>query len=161
MAPNTKTGSPTSPLRGYVAAGRDREAVSPKRRRREGGFTLVELLIVISLISILAAMGLVQYRNSVTAAREATLKTNLFRMRDAIDQYYADKGKYPSALDSLVSDGYLRRVPEDPFTKSADSWTTVPAEPDPNNPSAEPGVYDVKSGAQGTALDGSSYSDWD
>ena len=144
MAPNTRTGS-----------------VPPKRRRREGGFTLVELLIVISLISILAAMGLVQYRNSVTSAREATLKTNLFRMRDAIDQYYADKGKYPSALDSLVSDGYLRRIPEDPFTKSADSWTTVPAEPDPNNPSAEPGVYDVKSGAQGTALDGSSYSDWD
>ena len=128
---------------------------------RQRGFTLVELLIVISLISILAAMGLVQYRNSVTAAREATLKTNLFRMRDAIDQYYADKGKYPSSLDSLVSDGYMRRIPEDPFTKSADSWTTVPAEPDPNNPSAEPGVYDVKSGAPGSALDGSTYSDWD
>ena len=134
--------------------------VAPKRLGREGGFTLVELLIVISLISILAAMGLVQYRNSVVAAKEATLKTDLFRMRDAIDQYYADKNKYPSSLDSLVSDGYLRRVPEDPFTKTADSWVTVPAEPDPNNPSAEPGVYDVKSGAQGTALDGSSYSDW-
>ena len=128
--------------------------------RRERGFTLVELLIVISLISILAAMGLVQYRNSVVSAKEATLKQDLFRMRDAIDQYYADKGKYPSALDSLVSDGYMRRVPEDPFTKSADSWQTVPAEPDPNNPSGEPGVYDVKSGAQGSALDGSNYSDW-
>jgi general secretion pathway protein G len=137
------------------ALGTRRSATVPER-----GFTLVELLIVISLISILAAMGLVQYRNSVTAAREATLKTNLFRMRDAIDQYYADKGKYPSSLDSLVSDGYMRRIPEDPFTKSADSWTTVPAEPDPNNPSAEPGVYDVKSGAQGAALDGSNYSDW-
>ena len=127
---------------------------------REGGFTLVELLIVISLISILAAMGLVQYRNSVVSAKEATLKQDLFRMRDAIDQYYADKGKYPSALDSLVSDCYMRRIPEDPFTKSADSWQTVPAEPDPNNPSGEPGVYDVKSGAQGTSLDGSNYSDW-
>jgi general secretion pathway protein G len=127
---------------------------------RQAGFTLVELLIVISLISILAAMGLVQYRNSVVSAKEATLKQDLFRMRDAIDQYYADKGKYPSALDSLVSDGYMRRVPEDPFTKSADSWQTVPAEPDPNNPSGEPGVYDVKSGAQGSALDGSNYSDW-
>lgn len=124
------------------------------------GFTLVELLIVISLISILAAMGLVQYRNSVVSAKESTLKTDLFRMRDAIDQYYADKGKYPGSLDSLVSDGYMRRIPEDPFTKTADSWTTVPAEPDPNNPSAEPGVYDVKSGAQGSALDGSSYTDW-
>ena len=147
MAPNTATGN----LTGLVA---------PKRRSREGGFTLVELLIVISLISILAAMGLVQYRNSVMSAKEATLHTDLFRMRDAIDQYYADKSKYPSSLDSLVSDGYLRKIPEDPITKSSDSWTTVPAEPDPNNPSAEPGVYDVKSGAQGTSLDGSSYTDW-
>jgi general secretion pathway protein G len=127
---------------------------------REKGFTLVELLIVISLISILAAMGLVQYRNSVVAAKEATLHTDLFRMRDAIDQYYADKGKYPSSLDSLVTDGYLRKLPEDPITKSSDTWTTVPAEADPNNPSAEPGVYDVKSGAQGTGLDGTSYADW-
>jgi general secretion pathway protein G len=126
---------------------------------RERGFTLVELLIVISLISILAAMGLVQYRNSVVSAKESVLVTDLFRMRDAIDQYYADKGKYPSSLDSLVSDGYMRKIPEDPITKSSDTWTTVPAEPDPNNPSAEPGIYDVKSGAQGTALDGSNYSD--
>jgi general secretion pathway protein G len=124
------------------------------------GFTLVELLIVISLISILAAMGLVQYRNSVMSSKEAVLATNLFRMRDAIDQYYADKGKYPSSIDSLVSDGYLRKIPDDPITKSADTWTTVPAEPDPNNPSAEPGVYDVKSGAQGTSLDGRSYADF-
>ena len=128
--------------------------------RHRDGFTLVELLIVISLISILAAMGLVQYRNSVVSAREATLKTDLFRMRDAIDQYYADKTKYPSSLDSLVSEGYLRKIPEDPITKSSDSWVTVPAEADPNNPSAEPGIYDVKSGAQGTGLDGSNYSDW-
>jgi general secretion pathway protein G len=127
---------------------------------RAAGFTLVELLIVISLISILAAMGLVQYKNSVTSTKESVLRTDLFRMRDAIDQYYADKGKYPSALDSLVSEGYMRKIPEDPITKSSDSWTTVPAEPDPNNPSAEPGVYDVKSGAQGTALDGSSYTEW-
>jgi general secretion pathway protein G len=126
---------------------------------RERGFTLVELLIVISLISILAAMGLVQYRNSVISTKEAVLQTDLFRMRDAIDQYYADKGKYPSSLDALVSDGYLRKLPEDPITKSSDTWTTVPAEPDPNNPSAEAGIYDVKSGAQGTTLDGRSYSD--
>jgi general secretion pathway protein G len=130
------------------------------RGRSERGFTLVELLVVISLISILAAMGLVQYKNSITRTQEATLKTDLFRMRDAIDQYYADKGKYPASLDSLVSDGYLRKLPQDPITKSADSWQTVPAEPDPSSPTTEPGVYDVKSGAQGTALDGSNYSDW-
>ena len=129
------------------------------RERNDRGFTLVELLVVISLISILAAMGLVQYKNSIVRTQEATLKTDLFRMRDAIDQYYADKGKYPSSLDSLVSDGYLRKLPEDPITKSSDTWQTVPAEPDPNNPSSEPGVYDVKSGAPGTALDGTNYSD--
>lgn len=128
--------------------------------RREGGFTLVELLVVIAMITILAAMAVVQYRNSVQRTQEATLKTNLFRMRDAIDQYYADKGKYPSSLDALVSEQYLRKIPNDPFTNSADSWQTVPAEPDPANPSAEPGIYDVKSGAQGTALDGTNFSDW-
>ena len=101
-----------------------------------------------SLISILAAMGMVQYRNSVLKAQEAALRTDLFRMRDAIDQYYADKGKYPASLDALVSDGYLRKIPEDPITKSADTWQTVPAEPDPSNPSAEPGIYNVKSGAR-------------
>ena len=124
------------------------------------GFTLVELLIVISLISILAAMGIVQYRNSVISAKESVLHTDLFRMRDAIDQYYADKGKYPSGLDALVSDGYMRKVPEDPMTKSSDSWVTVPAEPDPSAATSDPGIYDVKSGAQGTALDGTNYSDW-
>ncbi len=71
-------------------------------------------------------------------------------MRDAIDQYYADKGQYPGTLDALVSDGYLRKIPEDPFTKSTTSWQTVPAEPDPNNPTAEAGVYDVKSGSDVT-----------
>ena len=130
------------------------------RRRAQAGFTLIELLVVISLISILAAMAVVQYRNSIQRTQEATLKTDLFRMRDAIDQYYADKGKYPASLDALVSDQYLRRIPEDPITKSADTWQTVPAEPDPGNPSADPGIYDVKSGAQGQALDGSNFIDW-
>lgn len=128
--------------------------------REARGFTLIELLIVLALISVLAAMGVVQYRNGVRHTEESVLRTDLFRMRDAIDQYYADKNKYPASLDTLVSDGYMRKIPEDPITHSADTWQTVPAEPDPSNPTAEPGIYDVKSGAQGTALDGSSYSDW-
>ncbi len=148
-------------------AGVPRRLVRPSAQREggsggaaEAGFTLIELLVVISLITILATMGLVQYKNSIVRTQEAVLKTDLFRMRDAIDQYYADKGKYPSGLDTLVSDGYLRKVPEDPITKSSDTWQTVPAEADPNNPSAEPGIYDVKSGAPGSALDGSNYADW-
>ena len=145
-------------LRDPRTASRDIRAAS--REPRAAGFTLIELLIVLALLSILAAMGVVQYKNGVRHTQESVLRTDLFRMRDAIDQYYADKNKYPSSLDTLVSDGYMRRIPEDPITRSADTWQTVPAEPDPSNPSAEPGIYDVKSGAQGTALDGSTYADW-
>jgi general secretion pathway protein G len=125
------------------------------------GFTLIEVLIVITLIVVLAAVGMPTYQNSVRRAQEATLKENLFRMNDAIDQYYADKNKYPASLQDLVSDGYLRKIPEDPITDSADTWVTVPAEPDPNNPAGEPGIYQVKSGSDRTAMDGSLYSDWD
>jgi general secretion pathway protein G len=146
-----------------LVSGRMRDTGLPARlrlRRGESGFTLIELLIVIALISILASMGIVQYRNSIQSSKEAILKTDLFRMRDAIDQYYADKAKYPASLDALVTDGYLRKIPEDPITRSADTWQTIPAEPDPGRPSADPGIYDIKSGAPGAALDGSSYSDW-
>ena len=130
------------------------------RSQQESGFTLIELLIVLALISILASMAVVQYANGVRHTQESVLRTDLFRIRDAIDQYYADKNKYPASLEALVTDGYMRKIPEDPITKSADSWQTVPAEADPTNPTAEPGIYDVKSGAQGTALDGTNYSDW-
>jgi general secretion pathway protein G len=129
-------------------------------RRSASGFTLIEALVVITLIMTLSAIGMAQYSRSLTYAREATLKEDLFRMRDAIDQYYADKNQYPATIDALVSEGYLRKIPEDPFTKSASSWQTVPAEPDPSNPSAEVGIYDIKSGSDQTALDGRPYSEW-
>jgi general secretion pathway protein G len=141
-----------------ISAGRARAGA--RRATGARGFTLIELLVVISMISILAAMGVVQYRNSVQRTREATLKKDLFEMRDLIDQYYADKGKYPASLETLVSEGYMRKVPADPITQSADTWQTEPAEADPANPAAEPGIYNVKSGAPGTSLDGSSYADW-
>lgn len=131
-----------------------------RRLRDRQGFTLIELLVVITLITILATMGIVQYRNSIQSTREAVLRTDLVRMRDAIDQYYADKTRYPASLDALVIDGYLRKIPEDPMSKSTETWQTEPAEPDPGNPSAEPGIYNIKSGAQGTALDGTPYSDF-
>jgi general secretion pathway protein G len=135
------------------ACGRDRQ-------RGDRGFTLIELLVVLSIIVILASLAMAGYSYSITRAREATLKEDLFRMRDSIDQYYADKGQYPQSLDTLVTDGYLRSVPKDPFTNSADTWQQIPSEPDPNNPTAQPGIYDVKSGSDATALDGSKYSDW-
>jgi general secretion pathway protein G len=124
------------------------------------GFTLIELLVVAAILIVLAGIGLAQYRNSVVRAREAVLKEDLFRMRDAIDQYYADKTQYPSSLDALVSDGYLRKLPDDPFTMSSSTWQTVPSDPDPTNPTASPGVYDVKSGSEATALDNTKYADW-
>ena len=89
-----------------------------KLTRREAGFTIIELLVVLALISILATMGMAQYRNGQIHAREAVLKTDLFDLRDAIDQYYADKGMYPSTLDALVTDGYIRKIPVDPITDS-------------------------------------------
>ena len=127
---------------------------------RESGFTMIELMVVMTIIVILTTLGMTQYQRSVIYARESVLKEDLFRMRDAIDQYFADKGQYPSALDALVSDGYVRKIPDDPFTKSNSSWQAVPAEPDPNNPTAQAGVYDVKSGSDATALDGTKYAEW-
>ena len=128
---------------------------------RESGFTMIELMVVMTIIVILTTLGMTQYQRSVIYARESVLKEDLFRMRDAIDQYFADKGQYPATLDSLVSDGYVRKIPDDPFTKNNSSWQAVPAEPDANNPTAQPGVYDVKSGSDATALDGTKYAEWD
>lgn len=138
-----------------------RTHTSTPDRRRCGGFTLIEVMVVMTLLVLLATLGMTQYRNSVTRAEEAVLKENLFRMRDAMDQYYADKNTYPSDLAALVSEGYIREVPTDPMTKSKDTWTTVQAEPDANNPASQMGVNDVKSGSERTALDGTRYADWD
>ena len=128
--------------------------------RRDQGWTLIELLVVLSLILILTSLALTQYRNSVKLAKEAALRSDLFLMRDAIDQYYADKGKYPEALDTLVTERYLRAIPKDPITLGADTWQTVQAEPDAGAVSTTAGIYDVKSGSADTAIDGSRYADW-
>ena len=127
---------------------------------RAGGFTIIELMVVMTVIVILASLGMVQYRNSVRRAEEATLKENLFRMRDAMDQFYADKNKWPNDLSELVSEGYIREIPTDPITKSKDSWRTDTAEPDGNNPSSSGGIDNVHSGSEETALDGTQYSEW-
>ena len=160
MARPTPSGDMTSATvqrRRRACLGEAAVAIQTRGRR---GFTLLELMVVMALIVVLASMAMASYRNSVTLAQEAVLREDLFRMRDAIDQYYADKNKYPSALDALVSDGYLRALPEDPFTKSASTWQEVPAEPDASNPSAEPGVYNVRSGSERTSMQGTPYSEW-
>jgi general secretion pathway protein G len=130
------------------------------RSAAAAGFTLIELIVVTALVIVLTTVAMVSYQNSVTRAREAVLKEDLFRLRDAIDQYYADKNKWPSTLQDLVTDGYVREIPKDPMTDTAESWQTVAAESDPANPSAEPGVFDVKSGSDRMALDGTPYTEW-
>lgn len=133
---------------------------SGPRSHQDGGWTLIELLVVISLIMILSSLALTQYRNSVQSAKEAALRSDLFLMRDAIDQYYADKGKYPESLDTLVSEHYLRAIPKDPIADSTTSWQTTEADPEPGSNQSVTGIYNVKSGASGIAIDGSSYADW-
>jgi len=139
----------------------NRLALRLPARRRDDGWTLIELMIVLTIILLLATMSMVQYRNSITNAKEATLRSQLFIMRDAIDQYYADKGYYPESLQTLVSEQYLRDVPRDPFTDSKDTWTTIPADPEPGSTRASAGIWDVKSGSDGISIrDGSRYADW-
>jgi general secretion pathway protein G len=130
------------------------------RGHQNGGFTLIEVLVVSALIVTLAGIVLVAYQNSVTRAKEAVLKENLFQMRKAIDEYRADKGRYPTALDELVTEGYLREIPKDPMTSSAATWRTEPAPHEPLDVSTGVGIGDVRSGSDGTALDGTRYADW-
>lgn len=129
------------------------------RWRGDRGFTLIELTIVISLITVLSTIALVGYRSAVTRTREAVLKEDLFRMREAIDQYYADREVYPSGLSDLVTGGYIRSVPTDPMTGSADTWSSMftDAQADAG---FRRGLFDVHSGSDGIALDGTLYSEW-
>jgi general secretion pathway protein G len=128
-------------------------------RFSQGGFTLLELIVVISLISILVAIAMPQFRTSIIQAREAVLKEDLYRLRQAIDQYQADKGVYPPTLESLVEDGYVRQLQADPMTGAAD-WEVVYEEVDPDNPAETPGVYDVHSASAGISLSGTPYNEW-
>ena len=128
------------------------------RTRQRNGFTLIELMIVMVIIVLLASVGVAIYGNSVKNSRETVLRADLAELRKALDAYYADKQKYPASLEDLVTEKYLRKVPVDPITNAAD-WQTTMSERDPANPSAEPGISDVKSNASGTALDGTPYSE--
>jgi len=126
---------------------------------RAGGFTLIELITVVALIAILAAIALPNYKVAIIQAREAVLSENLYQLRDMIDQYYIDKGQYPQSLEALAEEGYLRKLPVDPFTGSPD-WEPVFAEPDADRPGEIPGVYDVKSSSGLVSLGGTPYNEW-
>lgn len=128
--------------------------VNPCKRVAEG-FTLVELLVVLCIISLLLTIGIPRYFHSVDLSREQVLRANLAAVRHVLDKYYEDRGIYPESLDVLVSQRYLRAVPLDPLTGKRDTWIAVP----PDTPD-KGGVADLHSGAEGKALDGSPYGDW-
>lgn len=132
------------------------------KHNRKKGFTLIEILIVFSLIGILVGLGLPQYKNATKRARETVLKENLFQLRLLINQYYSDKGKYPSSLQALVDEQYVRSIPDDPLTKSSETWVVVyetQMEEDLTL-GLEPGIIDVFSGSDQKALDGTLYNTW-
>jgi len=139
-----------------------RSSREPTRRAgaSDRGFTLIELLVVVAIIGILAAVAVGRYQQSIVKAKEAVLRENLFVMRTQINLYFADKGNYPFDLQTLVDERYLRAVPHDPFTESPDTWVPSFAQLDDADISTEPGIEDVHSGATGSALNGSSYSEW-
>lgn len=132
-------------------------AASPPCRAAPGrrGFTLIELLVVMAIVAMLAALAVPQYFGRVEVAKEAVLRENLHQMRDALDKFYGDNGRYPDALNDLVSRRYLRRIPLDPITDSEQTWVAVP----PADP-RQGGVADVRSGAAGNGRDGTPYAGW-
>jgi general secretion pathway protein G len=134
-------------------------------RRKRAGFTLIELLVVMAIIAILTGIAVPQLLKTPIRAKEAALREDLFTFRSCIDQYFADKGHYPESLEALKTDGYIRKVPLDPFTKSAETWEVVRADPDSSEVGAtgqpqQPGIVDVKSGSKDISLDGSAYNSW-
>jgi general secretion pathway protein G len=131
-------------------------------KKIEKGFTLIELIIVLTLIGILVGLGLPQYRNAVTRTREAVLKEDLYQMRTLINQYYTDKMEYPGSLQTLVDENYMRSIPKDPITRSAETWIEIREvlNEDAMLTGRMAGIIDVISGAEGDSLDGSAYNTW-
>jgi general secretion pathway protein G len=129
-------------------------------RRRESGFTMVELMIVMAIIVILISIAIPQYQKAIVRSKESVLKNNLFTLRQVIDEYTYDKKKAPQSLQDLVTSGYLRDIPIDPMTESNQTWRTIMEDVLMSVDQTEPGIFDVKSGSDKTGLDGTPYADW-
>jgi len=130
---------------------------SVSRRR---GFTLIEIMIVMAIVTILVSIAVPLYQKSIIRAKESVLRNNLFTMRTVIDEYTYDKQKAPQSLQDLVSEGYLRQIPVDPMTGSSQSWRVIMEEALTSVNQTEPGIFDVRSGSDKTSLEGTPYSDW-
>jgi general secretion pathway protein G len=129
-------------------------------RKHRRGFTLVEIIIVLTIVSILMSVAVPLYQKALLRTRESVLRNNLFTMRTVIDEYTYDKQKAPQSLEDLVSEGYLRQVPEDPITGSNTTWKTIMEDSLTMVNQTEPGIYDVRSGSDKTSLEGTPYSEW-
>ncbi len=129
--------------------------IAPGRSSRGSGFTLFELIVVLTIIGTLLSIAVPRYFSSLERSRETILRQDLSVMRDALDKFDADKGHFPETLEGLVTEKYIRAIPVDPYTKKADTWVVVPSD-DPD----APGVKDVHSGAEGNAPDSSPYASW-
>ena len=130
------------------------------KRKQDAGFTLVELMIVMAIIAILMMVAVPRFAAAVRMAREAVLKEDLFTIRGAIDSYTMDKQKAPQSLDDLVQEGYLKSIPEDPMTKSKDTWVTDSGDALHSIDQTDSGIDDVHSGSQESGADGTAYSSW-
>ena len=137
-----------------------RTGQAPRRRSEAEGFTLIELIIVMTVIGLLASIAIPSYLNSVKKAREAVLREDLHTLRSAIDSYTVDKEQAPQSLDDLVQAGYLKSIPNDPITNHTDTWITSQSDAMTNINETQGGISDVHSGAQGLATDGSTYNNW-
>jgi general secretion pathway protein G len=134
--------------------------VGRRLRRRESGFTMIEMMIVMAIIVILVSLAIPAYQKAIIRAKESVLHNNLTTMRQVIDEYTYDKKKAPQALADLVSAGYLREIPLDPITGSNDTWHVIMEDALQAVDQTEPGIFDVKSGSDKTGLDGTPYADW-
>ncbi len=130
------------------------------KKRWQRGFTLIELMVVMAIISVLVAISVPIYQKSVIRAKESVLRSNLFTLRNMIDEYTVDKQQAPQSLQDLVSEGYLRQIPQDPMTGSDQTWRVVMEETAVSGSTGTPGVFDVKSGSEKNSLEGSPYSQW-